>query len=246
MDLMDAGDLDGAADIFRELTGFQDADLLLQECENENVYLEADALMAARKWPEAAELFASIDGYKDSADRSEECETWAIFNEAEVMLAQGWNYDAYCRFRNIEYASYAGMPDIGSRMEDCVVPYPVSGETYHNPDYGNNSVRLTIDNTGFMNTFVKLYMGDTLISSVFIEEDGEATFWLPPGTYSMNKAYGDLWFGPYDMFGDEGFYWKCDFGGSETFTLEADYGYIISSGGEGTNINNHATGRDQM
>ena len=62
----------------------------------------------------------------------------------------------------------------------------------------------------------------------------------------MNKAYGDKWFGPDDMFGDEGSYFVCSFGGATTVELEANNGYEISSGGEGTGIGTRSTDRGSI
>ena len=123
--------------------------------------------------------------------------------------------------------------------------FPGNGVVYSNPDYSSTTVPLTI-NEGGSYSYYKIYMGDDLVRTVFISPNGAATVNLPAGTYRMNEAHGELWFGEDDMFGDDGSYYRCSFGGEETFELRSGYSYEISSSGEGTGIGNSPTDRESF
>ncbi|MBQ6355784.1 MAG: hypothetical protein IJI52_01675, partial [Solobacterium sp.] len=217
-------------------------------CRRANKYYTAADLMKAQDWEAAKELLGPLvaGNYKEAKTMMTACNTHITFNEAEALYAEGKFYDAWKLYRSIQDTDYDDLPDLYERADMCIQAPPATGVVYRNPAYPNNAVQLSIDNSGYKNSFVKLYIGDDLVASVFIAEDATATFWLPAGTYRMNKGYGDTWFGTEDLFGDEGRYWKCKFGGSETFTLEAGYGYTISSGTGGTGITNSSTGRDDL
>ena len=217
-------------------------------CRRANKYYTAADLMNAQDWEAAKELLGPLvaGNYKEAKTMMTACNTHITFNEAEALYAEGKFYDAWKLYRSIQDTDYDDLPDLYERADMCIQAPPATGVVYRNPAYPNNAVQLSIDNSGYKNSFVKLYIGDDLVASVFIAEDATATFWLPAGTYRMNKGYGDTWFGTEDLFGDEGRYWKCKFGGSETFTLEAGYGYTISSGTGGTGITNSSTGRDDL
>ena len=217
-------------------------------CRRANKYYTAADLMKAQDWEAAKELLGPLvaGNYKEAKTMMTACNTHITFNEAEALYAEGKFYDAWKLYRSIQDTDYDDLPDLYERADMCIQAPPATGVVYRNPAYPNNAVQLSIDNSGYKNSFVKLYIGDDLVTSVFIAEDATATFWLPAGTYRMNKGYGDTWFGTEDLFGDEGRYWKCKFGGSDTFTLEAGYGYTISSGTGGTGITNSSTGRDDL
>ncbi|MBQ6451416.1 MAG: zinc ribbon domain-containing protein [Solobacterium sp.] len=247
-DPADAAVINKAMDLFKQCGGILDADEQIENCEHAISYSEAMELFSNGNWAEAYEIFSDLSqyDYKDADDLETESYTRSIYEQAEAALAEGHNYEAYKLFDKIDDMFYDDLPDLREKRDACILAAPASGVVYRNSAYSNNAVQLTINNSGYKNSYVKLYMGDNLVMTVFIREDATATFWLPAGTYRMNKAYGDDWFGTDDMFGDEGRYWKCSFGGSETFTLEAGYGYEISSGGQGTSISNSEADRDSF
>ncbi len=247
-DPTDAAVINKAMDLFKRCGGILDADEQIENCEHAISYSEAMELFSNGNWAEAYEIFSDLSqyDYKDADDLETESYTRSIYEQAEAALAEGHNYEAYKLFDKIDDMFYDDLPDLREKRDACILAAPASGVVYRNSAYSNNAVQLTINNSGYKNSYVKLYMGDNLVMTVFIREDATATFWLPAGTYRMNKAYGDNWFGTEDMFGDEGRYWKCSFGGRETFTLEAGYGYEISSGGQGTSISNSAADRDSF
>jgi len=244
--LMAEGNWEEARDLFSDLEdkGYQDAGSLKMECS----YNIAKGLMAEGNWEEARDLFSDLEdkGYQDAGSLKMECSAHITFEEAEALYAEGYYYDAYVKYSSISSASYEGLPDMHEKAQACIQSFPEAGVVYRNGDYPDQNCELSIDNSANTNAYYKLYMGDTLIATVFIPEGGYTTFSLPAGTYRMTKGYGSTWFGTTDMFGDEGVYWACTFGTSEEVTLEAWSGYEISSGGDGTPISNHSSNRKSI
>lgn len=218
-----------------------------KNCRDNSTYFTAASLMSLGSWNEASEALAPLaeSGFKDAADLQLECDTHITADKAEALLAEGSNYEAYKLFTSLVGRSYEGLPDFAERAEACVVDFPGNGVVYSNPDYSSTAVPLTI-NEGGSYSYYKIYMGDDLVRTVFISPNGAATVNLPAGTYRMNEAHGELWFGEDDMFGDDGSYYRCSFGGEETFELRSGYSYEISSSGEGTGIGNSPTDRESF
>ena len=196
------------------------------------------------RWNAALGLFSALgaDGFQDSVSRASECQAWIDYQAAEELFSNKKYYDAYKAFKAID-GRYEGMPDLNERAQACVQSFPSNGAVYVNDRYSFNDLELTIDNSNYTNVYYKLYIGDNLVMSVFVSGGGSATVDLPAGAYTMNKAYGDMWFGTNDMFGDEGSYYHCNFGASDSVELEAGYVYEISTGGEGTGIGTSSTDR---
>ncbi|MBE6478972.1 MAG: zinc ribbon domain-containing protein [Olsenella sp.] len=218
-----------------------------ENCRSNAVYYTAVGLMELGSWNEAGEALAPLasSSFKDAADLQLECDAHVTCDQAEALLSEGSYYDAYKLFSSLVGRSYEGLPDFDERAAACVQDFPSSGTVYSNPDYPSTAVPLTIKNDD-SNTFYKIYDGDTLVRSVFISPNDSTTVNLPAGTYRMNEAHGDEWFGTDDMFGDDGSYFRCDFGGSETFELESGYSYEISPDVDGTSINNSSTDRESF
>jgi len=163
------------------------------------------------------------------------------YAEAVDYYNRGLYYEAY-----VKLSECGDYKDAAELAANCAQPFPAAGVVYANEAYGDRSSQLTIDNTGFMNAYYKLYLGDDLVMTVFIPEDGSTTFYLPTGNYTMNKAYGNTWYGTEDMFGDDGYYWHCSFGGSDVAPIEAGYAYQISTGSDGTGISTSAADRNSF
>lgn len=218
-----------------------------QSCRNHATYFTGIQLMADNSWGEAIETLEPLaeSGFDDVPDLLLECETHLTSDEAESLLAQGRYYDAYVAFSELIGRSYEGLPDFSERAQACIQDFPGNGVVYSNPDYSSTAVPLSIQN-GDSYTFYKIYLGDDLVRTVFINPDSSANVSLPSGTYRMNEAHGDLWFGEDDMFGREGSYYRCLFGGEETFELEYGYGYEISAGNGGTSIGNDSIDMDSF
>lgn len=236
-----------ALKLFKNCDGILDADEQITICENSLSYLSAKKLMDDGQWAKAAAAFADLAtaGFRDASALQAECQARADYADAESLFEQGRYYEAYTKFSSLDTASYDGLPDMQERANACVQDMPAGGVLYHNEAY-TDDCQLTIDNKGNPNAYYKLYIGDELVIAAFVREDTEQSFMLPSGTYRMNKGYGDKWFGTTDLFGDEGSYYQCTFAGSETFTLDPNYAYIISSGTDGTGIGTQSTSRDSV
>lgn len=239
--------LEEAMKLFQGCNGVFDSDDMAIQCQDGLTLLDAKDLMGQKKW---ADALGKLDSLSDSTFNNAstlrlECEAWTEYEAAEALFNSGKFYDAYVGFNSIVNPGYEGFPNLEERAKACIQSFP-SGVVYRNGDYSNDDCQLSIDNSGYDNCFYKLYQGDTLVMSICIPANGKETFMLPSGTYHMNKGYGETWFGTEDMFGDEGRYWKCSFGGSDTFTLDYGWAYEISTSGEGTGISTSSTDRGSM
>ncbi|MBR1828084.1 MAG: hypothetical protein IJ781_01045 [Atopobiaceae bacterium] len=239
--------LEEAIGLFQSANGVFDSDEMVLDCQDSLAILDVKDLMGQKKW---ADALAKLDSLSDSTFNNAstlrlECEAWTEYEAAEALFNSGKYYDAYVKFNSIVNPGYDGFPNLEERAKACIQSFP-SGVVYRNDSYSSDDCQLSIDNSGYDNCYYKLYQGDTLVMSICIPENGKETFMLPSGTYHMNKGYGETWFGTEDMFGDEGRYWKCSFGGSETFTLDYGWAYEISTSGEGTGISTSSTDRGSM
>ena len=194
---------------------------------------------------EALALFQKCKNIEYISARIDYCNDVLDYYKAGDLAAQGHYYDAYKMYDRIGIDAAAKLGDVEAKRDSCVQSTPGNGTVYHNDSY-SDSCELTIVNEGNPNAYYKLYIGGDLVVTAFVNAGESATFMLPAGSYSMNKAYGDKWFGPDDMFGDEGSYFVCSFGGATTVELEANNGYEISSGGEGTGIGTRSTDRGSI
>ena len=239
--------LEEAIGLFQSANGVFDSDEMVLDCQDSLAILDVKDLMGQKKW---ADALAKLDSLADPTFNNAstlrlECEAWTEYEAAEALFNGGKFYDAYIKFNSIVNPGYEGFPNLEERAKACIQSFP-SGVVYRNGDYSSDDCQLSIDNSGYDNCFYKLYQGDTLVMSICIPANGKETFMLPSGTYHMNKGYGETWFGTEDMFGDEGRYWKCSFGGSDTFTLDYGWAYEISTSGEGTGISTSSTDRGSM
>lgn len=217
-------------------------------CRNKASYYTALGLMDEGKWDEANEILNSLppSEFDDLVELLTSCSVHKTYEEAEGLLAEGSFYDAYKLFNSISGYSYDDLPDLYEKAQSCIQSFPSEGAVYRNSSYSSSDCDLTIDNSGYTNAYYKLYQGDTLVMTIFIKGGSSAYVELPAGVYRMNKAYGEMWFGTDDMFGDDGAYYRCSFGGSETFELEAGWSYTISAGEGGTGISNSSTDRESF
>ena len=228
-----------------EAAGFKDVFELVTECNAHIDYDAAVALMDAGSWSEARDALAALADlsyFDDVTYRIGECDAHIDYDAAEALLAEGRYYDAYVAFMDLVASPYGSLPDCAERAQACIQSFPGDGAVYSSPDYPSTAVPLTITNSGTYALF-KFYIGDDLVRTVFIYPNSTATVYLPSGTYRMNEAHGDLWFGDSDMFGDEGSYYQCSVGGNDTFELQYGYMYEISADVEGEGISNESVDR---
>ena len=253
-DLYDADEYEQAIEAFNALeSNYEDADSRITNCGERSLddmrescntgiaFEKGKAEFESGDYDAAEATLSAIDNFYLKGDCVVEKSDMLSYIEAMRYYNAGKFYDAYLAFN-----SCGAFRDAADMAGKCAQPFPSNGVVYANPSYSNRSSQLTINNAGYMNAYYKLYFGDTLVMTVFIRENEKATFSLPAGTYRMNKAYGETWYGPEDMFGDDGYYWNCSFGNSDTALIESGYGYEISTGGEGTGISTDRADRGSI
>lgn len=241
--LMDSEDYESALKAFQKLGSFLDSSSCVKECENHISYNEAQDLLDEKEYQAACDMFddLALDHFLDASDKASECR-YAL---ADLILAEGRYYDAYNAF--IALGSYQ---DAADRAAACIIARPGSGETYRDGGFGGQDCPLTINSAGLTRAYyLKIYSGETVVSTIFLNPESSATVSLPVGSYRIKAAYGDNWFGEVDMFGDEGRYYVMifDSSGSEAMNLEPNYAYTldlqVSVGG---NVNSRSEGRSSF
>lgn len=240
LDAYDAGNFGRAIPLFDELAkdDYRDAqsyldDIFHQMLANIQNGADIDGML------ELNSLFAKA-GYPGSdyiPDYAEACR----------LYADGHYYDAYLLFDSI-----SGFEDASDRAQSCILPTPSSGVVYSNGASG--SVDLKVVAPEWYDTYIKIYKDGELCRTMFIRKGESATTYsIPAGTYTMNVAYEGFdgyWFGPDDMFGDDGSYSKLLLDGVNYATyLEGGYTYtltLMSGGGEGTDVGSTDAGREDI
>ena len=154
-------------------------------------------------------------------------------------LATNENYQDGLRYMNEGryYSAYqsfmaCGLEEGDEKAEQCVRPWPKTGEIWHNSSVRGNVVTLTIavNQDSDRALLAKIYKGDTHVSSLFIGGTGQATVNLPAGTYVIKDGSGSEWIGPTESFGPYGSYETMTFddNGNEEVALKANYSYKIT------------------
>ncbi len=224
-ELFEAKEYQKARDIFAELGDFtNDEDLpnaedYLTLCDGWMLYTEVNDLTEQEKYDEASEKASELSDYP-SVQSSEEVRTWRqrnTYGQAGLRLGEGEFYTAYSMFTGL-----GDYEDAAERAKSCVQGMPESGEMYHNDGFVSSSVQLTFE-AGLADEphYVKVYSGDTHVSTVFIRVGSSTSISLPAGTYTFKKAMGDKWFGEKDLFGDEGRYAVMVFSGEDGSNQES-------------------------
>ncbi|MEA4870469.1 MAG: hypothetical protein VB062_07505 [Christensenella sp.] len=243
-----AGQYAEAMAAFLALGEFRDAAAKADECDRMIKTAQADALYAQGDFTAALPLYEALSsgGDPEAAEKLAYCQGAIAYAEAESLLNAGKNYDAYLAFLAI-----SDFDDASSRAENCIQPFPKTGELYHNEAYGTRSCSLTIrtPDDEISHNFMKIYSeSGELVSTVAIASGASAKIWLPSGSYRMKNAYGEEWFGEEDLFGDDGVYnlLKNGSGDNELFRLEKNYAYTLSlrtSNGGGDDVNTESEDR---
>ena len=228
--MFDAGDYQGALDILSRLaaTGGSplDPDLiayLASSCRDNINYEAGVERLDAKDYAGALGYFRPLSpkDFPDLPDKIDAC-NYAL---ADQLLAAGDRYDAYVAFEKL-----GDYSDAAARAQSCIVPITGSYEAYHDPGFVSSSCDLTIVSHAADETnFVKLYCGDTLVSSVFILPGASVKISVPPNTYRIKAASGVNWFGDVDLFGDDGDYYTMTFddAGTETMDFQPNYAYTL-------------------
>lgn len=136
----------------------------------------------------------------------------------------------YSAYESFQMCSY--LDEAAEMAESCIRSWPKTGEIWHNSSVKGNNVQLTVsvnqDSDRAM--LVKIYKGDTHVSSLFIGGTGRATAKLPAGTYTIKDGVGTQWFGTKEAFGRYGNYETMTFGESESeqVQLKSGHSYTIT------------------
>jgi tetratricopeptide (TPR) repeat protein len=221
--LMDGEQYADALAAFEALRGFEDADALANECQS---YLDYDAALG---YLETKDYAAARDAFELLAA--------AGFLDADVQLNKA-NYalaDAAFNAGELEtaYNSFTELGDFedsATRAAACLKPLPSSGELYHNDSYRSSACPVAFEaGNSSWPYYLKIYDGETLVSTLFITAGGSASISLPAGYYTFKTAHGTLWFGEDIMFGENGSYSLMLFDdGNDYAQLENNYEYTIT------------------
>jgi hypothetical protein len=236
MALMDSGELKEARYAFLALGSFSDSEEQADRCRTELDYIAATELLYQQDYAHALDAFESLGAYKDSESMAKECSNYLDYAKAEKAFSEENFYTAYLGFLNLGIFS-----DSAERAAACIQKNPKSGQIYRNPTYNSKACPLTIKTPkdGYT-TFIKIYGGDTLVSSLFIAPGKKVTVKLPPGTYIIKEAFGITWFGQNEMFGDEDAYYGIV---GDNFKLEEGYVYSLTYGSKKGNTESTEIGR---
>ena len=242
--LLERGDYQTAREAFAFLGTFMDADEYTAICDAWIGFAEVVSLTDEGRFTEAFEKASDL-GNVPHLTNSPEYQDWQKRNSygtADQLFNEGKYYSAYVRFNELgDYRDAAG------RAQASIQARPGNTEFYHHDGFRSTSTDIRFDASNATSPhYVKVYSGDTLVSTLFVNPGGSTTIQVPPGTYTFKDAEGDLWFGENDMFGMSGSYEIMLFEGhSEGIYLDGNKIYTITlyavSGGT---VGNRSVGPD--
>lgn len=96
--LMGEGEYASAADLFEEIPGYEESDVLAVQCRNEADYLTAKLNLDSGDYLEAAKGFAALEDYSDAAELLKQ----ANYLYADELFSEGKFEDAYSYFIKAE------------------------------------------------------------------------------------------------------------------------------------------------
>ena len=137
-------------------------------------------------------MAASALGITDSGE--------ADYHRANVLKLKGQNYLAKLRYEESAWGDWE------EKAAGCVVPWPENGKVYQNQNIQGSDVELVVHRNGDEETAMQVdicTLENEVISSLFISGSGEATVYLPSGTFMIRSTDGSEWYGPGDAFGGE-------------------------------------------
>jgi hypothetical protein len=213
-DLLEAGDLQTAKPLLESIIAKTSDQSLIGDCNNALTYIAASELFDAKDYAAAREKLGPII----SADipGARELDNKCGYALAEAELSAGHNYAAYTGF-----SALGDYSDAAARAETCKLPFPATGELWHNPDFYSTSSSIRIDCSNVSAAhYYKIYAGETLVAQLFINGGASHELELPAGSYTIKEATGDMWWGPDDAFGPKAHYEIMTFGdGATTYDL---------------------------
>ena len=199
-----------------EFTYISDIPQWINRC---NYGIAAD-LYTAGNLEEARDAFAALSSFEDSQERVLQCK----YEIADALFASGAMESAYYAFRAITDYS-----DASDRAQACTQPLPGTGVLYQADGTYNANCIITFDySNAVVPYFYKIYSGDNLVATIFLNPHTSTSIYLQPGDYVVKEATGDAWFGTDLAFGVFGQYTVMvyDETGSEYLTVSYLYGYI--------------------
>ena len=205
----EAGAYAEAAELFAQIPDVDDAAQLKQECQQQLHHDKIKAALDKKDWASALALLNDSLGksYPDRKNALQLCQDHIKYEEAVKALAKGNNYTAY-----VAFTALGDFEDAAAKAKSCVVKKPSTGETYRNSKYTRKDCQqwIVTPSDGIY-TYMKIYSlrgtAEELVSCIFIHPGKTAKITLPAGDYIFKVAYGKgNWYGPTDMFGDEGNY----------------------------------------
>lgn len=241
----DDASLAEADKIFSGLGDFKDSQARALACRSVALFKDAKAKVDKGDFKGAAKILDQYPAnpYPGWAELKTQCDNEIDYQKAEEQYKKEHYFKAYKI-----YDTLGDYKDSKKKRDKCIKDNPSSSVLYQNSDYKSSAVELKFKNKGKKDNFIKLYNSDdTLVATVYVRDDSSATVHIPEGTYHINKAYGNTWFGEKDMFGDQGVYTKCKVNDGFDFSLKSGFIYTLSSdSGEGDPVTSQGVGSDKF
>ena len=228
-ELMESDEHEQALAMFITLGTYKESVFHAEWCSNWINYKEAIALMAMDDHIAARVLLEPLVElwFEDSLFLFQECSNVINYNDGLKAFEEDLFYTAYRLFRMA-----GGYSDANEKMALCIQDQPASGQFYRNPDYSGTAVSLRIrtPRNDTRPTFIKIYTENGIhVASVFIRGGDSPTVRLPANTYMIKSAYGENWFGPEEMFGDDNAYYQTLLlEGRTTYAFSRNYNYTLT------------------
>jgi tetratricopeptide (TPR) repeat protein len=227
----EAGDYEGAKTAFEALGNFEDAEELVVLCQQNIDYKKAVALYDAGKYTEALPIFqelesggfAEADGWVDKTN----------YGIADDLFKAGSLYEAWGAFTQL-----GDYEDSAARAAACTTPFPATGEIYHNEGFVSSAATVKfVMSASLIPYYIKIYSGDTLVVSLFLNVGTDLSIELPAGTYVFKASRGATWFGEDVKFGKEGSYYTMLLQNDQpNTTLENNYIYTLTMQASNGNV----------
>jgi len=210
--LYDKGEFAKAKDAFTwlERSSISGIDEWISKCE----YGIAENLYAAGDLTAAIDAFQALGSYQDSELRVKQCR----YERAEGYLEEGELEKAYNAF-----IALGSFEDSAERAAACHFPFPATGILYQDPGFYYDMSALEINyNYSTGGSYFKIYSGETLVVTLFLNANSSVLINLAPGSYIVKEGTGDRWYGEDLAFGTKGSYTTMiyDDSGNEYLTLE--------------------------
>ena len=220
VELYEAESYEEAKLIFDEILDFKEAKKYSTWCDCVPKYEEGLELLNKGKYTEAKEILkvCADANYLDSKDLYNKADRYQYYEEDYQAALKLYNAGKYYSAK-VAFDKLGDYKDSAKKAENCVRSKPSSGEIYHNSNYKSSSVDLKITAPSGTDTFLKIYCGSDLVSTVFIRAGKSATVYLPSGTYTIDADYGSTWYGTTESFGPNGSYCTLLNGSSTKFSL---------------------------